>query len=143
MENDVTSSIPARILIVEDDDLVRHYTSTLVSSLGYVVVAAVPLAREALDLLAAGEPVDLLMTDLVMPGGTNGRQLAESVLRDHSEMPILLVSGYEANLSTYDTPPAARLAFLRKPFRKLDLAKSLSALLGDRDGPRSCLSNAT
>ncbi len=127
----MTSSASARILIVEDDDLVRDYISILVSSLGYEVAAAVPRTREALDLLAAGEQIDLLLTDVVMAEGINGRQLADTVLRDHPDIAILMVSGNHHDLSMRDTLQAGHTAFLRKPFRKHELAESLSALLGD------------
>lgn len=125
----MTSVVPARILIVDDEDLVRDLLRAMVTSLGYEVVAAVPRARAALNILATDEQIDLLLTDVVMPGGIDGRQLAESVRRDHPGLAILLVSGHEGDLSTHDIAQSAHTAFLRKPFRKRDLAENLSALL--------------
>lgn len=122
------SDVSARVLLVEDEELVRTYMTTLVTSLG-CTATAVDRAQPAIDLLARGETFDLLLSDVVLPGGISGMHLAKTVLRDHPEMPMLLVSGHPVDVVAPDGMPAGRIAFLRKPFRKRELAQTLSELL--------------
>lgn len=120
--------MPTRVLLVEDEDLVRTYMTRLVNSLG-CTVTAVGRAQSAIDLLAKGEKFDLLLADVVLSGGISGKHLAETVLLDHPEMPMLLVSGYPLDVVAPDGIPAAHIAFLRKPFRKRELAQKFVELL--------------
>lgn len=117
-----------RILIVEDHEQVREYTCMLVRSLGFDVVAE-PRAANAIERLHAGEKFDLLLSDVVMPGGMNGRNLAETVLETWPDLPVLLVSGHSEDITAHNRPLAPQIAFLRKPFRKRDLAERLARLL--------------
>lgn len=118
----------ARILLVEDEEQVRDYISMIVRSLGYAVVAE-SAAAPALERLRAGENFDLLLSDIVMPGEINGRQLAELVLVEHAELPVLLVSGHADDISSPEGQLDQRIGFLRKPFRKSELAKRLAEML--------------
>lgn len=124
----VASGVAARVLLVEDEDLVRTYMTTLVTAMG-CTAKAVARAQPALDLLAQGEKFDLLLADVVLPDGISGKHLAETVLRDHPDMPVLLVSGYPVDIVAPNGIPAARIAFLRKPFRKRELAQKFAELL--------------
>lgn len=90
---------------------------------------AVAQAQPAIDLLTRSEKFDLLLADVVLPGGISGMHLAEIVLRDHPEMPVLLVSGHPFDIVAPDGMPAGRIAFLRKPFRKRELARTLAELI--------------
>lgn len=117
-----------RILIVEDDAQVREYTRMLVGSLGFDVVDE-PRAANALERLRTGEEFDLLLSDVVMPGSTSGRQLAEIVLKEWPDLPVLLVSGHTEDISTLNWPLAPHIAFLRKPFRKRELADQLTRMV--------------
>uniref|UniRef100_UPI001ADFCDBA PAS domain-containing protein n=1 Tax=Pararhodobacter sp. SW119 TaxID=2780075 RepID=UPI001ADFCDBA len=119
----------ARILIVEDEPLVREYTKMTVESLGYRA-EALPQAAPALDLLKSGEGFDLLLSDIVMPGGMSGRQLADAALSLHPDLPVLLVSGHSEEMTAPDDRIDPRIGFLRKPFRKRELAHRLAELLG-------------
>ena len=125
----VTAS--ARIVIVEDDAQVRQHVRQLTRSMGYEVREFVQ-AAPALDLLQSDERVDLLLSDVVLPGGMSGRQLAEAALRARPGLPILLVSGYSEEMIAADGQSGPRVAFLRKPFRRRELAQRLAALLDDR-----------
>ena len=118
----------ARILLVEDEEQVRDYICMILRSLGYAVVAE-SSATPALGRLRAGERFDLLLSDIVMPGEINGRQLAELVLVEHADLPVLLVSGHADDISTPDGQLDQRIGFLRKPFRKSDLAQRLAEML--------------
>lgn len=116
-------SLPARgvALLVDDEELVRASTSYMLADLGYRVIEAAS-GEEAMRLLDAGQPFDLLVTDHLMPG-ISGTDLAREVRNARPGTAILLVSGY-AELEGLD-PNLPRLA---KPFRKSELAVSLSEL---------------
>ncbi|MCC5968532.1 MAG: PAS domain-containing protein [Pararhodobacter sp.] len=117
-----------RILVVEDHAQVRDYTCALVRSMGFEVVAE-PDAVRALARLRAGERFDILLSDVVMPGGMSGRNLAETVHTEWPDLPVLLVSGHTDELLALDPQLAPHIAFLRKPFRKHDLADRLARML--------------
>jgi PAS domain S-box-containing protein len=109
-------------LLVDDEDLVRMSTADMLSDLGYAVIEA-NSAEEAVKLLAEGRPVDVVVTDHLMPGMT-GTELARHVQVTHPELPVLLVSGY-AELEGID----ADRPRLTKPFRKDELAATLLSLV--------------
>ncbi|MBR0846114.1 PAS domain S-box protein [Bradyrhizobium diazoefficiens] len=116
------------ILCVEDDRDVRQYVTVQLESLGYKVITAAT-AAEALAIAAKGTPFDLLFTDIVMPGGINGRELAEQLVAKRSSLRILFTSGY-----AYDTLHAQGHAtmgvpLLTKPYRKAELARMLRRCL--------------
>ncbi|WP_093116203.1 hybrid sensor histidine kinase/response regulator [Salinihabitans flavidus] len=117
-----------RILVVDDDDQVREYITIIVRSLGYEVETE-PLATTALVRLRGGEPFDLLLSDVVMPGGVSGRQLAEMMLRERPGLPVLLVSGHAEEIAASDGQLDPRIGFLRKPFRKSELERRLVEML--------------
>ena len=82
-------------------------------------------AAEALDVLAREERYDLLFSDVIMPGGINGRQLADTVLSRRPEMRIVLMSGYTDETDTGEAGGASDLPVLAKPFARQDLARAL------------------
>jgi two-component system cell cycle sensor histidine kinase/response regulator CckA len=114
------------ILLVEDNDAVRRPVARLLSDFGYDVVAA-DGPEEALRL-AAGRRLDLLVTDVVMPT-MNGRQLAERLLADRSDLKVLYMSGYtdDAVIARGVIEPGT--AFLQKPFGADRLAQKIRELL--------------
>jgi CheY-like chemotaxis protein len=116
------------ILIVEDDVLVRQYVVTQVQSLGYRTLAAGD-ASEALAILDAGEHIDLLLTDVIMPGPINGRQLAIETLNRRPSLKVLFTSGYSENALVRDRYLDAGVSLLAKPYRKGDLAKMIRIAL--------------
>jgi len=81
------------ILIVDDDELVRISAVALMASLGYRVLSA-GSGSEALEVLRQDGPIDLLFTDVFMPGGLHGPQLANAARRLRPELKILFTSGY-------------------------------------------------
>lgn len=118
-----------RVLIVEDDDLVRQYTQTLVLSFGHELVAAVACPQDALGILSQDRAIDLLITDLLLPGDLDGFALAKRAHQDHPDLAVLLVSGQGATELQAGDPMEGRLSYLRKPFRKKQLAESIATLL--------------
>lgn len=117
-----------RILVVDDEEQVREYLCMIVQSLGYEV-AAEPLATTALVRLRGAEPFDLVLSDVVMPGGLSGRQLAEMMLEERPELPVLLMSGHSEEFAAPVGQLDPRIGFLRKPFRKSDLAHRLADMV--------------
>src|SRR5262249_13648997 len=112
------------ILVVEDDALVRHHVIVQLESLGYRTLAAVD-GRAALRLVENGTTFDLLFTDVVMPGGLNGRQLAEQVAARRGPIRVLYTSGYTENAIVHHGRLDPGVALLNKPYRKADLAQKI------------------
>jgi PAS domain S-box-containing protein len=117
-----------RILVVEDDRLVRDHVLAQLQSLGYAVVPAAN-AAEALAILDRGLAPDLLFTDVVMPGGMNGRNLADQAKRRWPDLRVLFTSGYieTAIMDGGRLDPGVLL--LAKPYRKGDLARMVRKAL--------------
>ena len=110
-----------RVLLVDDEELVRQATADMLSDLGYNVVEA-KSAEQALQLIANGLIFDLIVTDHLMPG-MNGVELARHIRAQRPDMPVLIVSGYaEAEGIAPDLPR------LTKPFRTGELAARLAGL---------------
>jgi PAS domain S-box-containing protein len=118
-----------RILLVEDDDLVRVHAMQLLESLGYLVVAA-SNGPEALELLRKNIPCDLLFTDVIMPGGMTGPKLAEAAHALRPGLPVLYTSGYTENAIIHHGRVDPGVNLLHKPYRKPELAAKIRAVLG-------------
>ncbi|HEX7565529.1 MAG TPA: PAS domain S-box protein, partial [Bradyrhizobium sp.] len=116
------------ILVVEDDPFVRSSVILRVESLGYAVVAAAN-GNDALAKLAANPGVDLLFTDIVMPGGMNGWELADLARQLRPGLPVLLSSGYAREALVAQGRASEASAILTKPYRKAELARRLREAL--------------
>jgi PAS domain S-box-containing protein len=119
------------VLVVEDDDLVRNFTVAQLRDLGYRVLEAAdgPGAQRILD---TDVPIDVMLTDVVMPGGITGRQLAEAAKRKRPHLKTLYTSGYTENSIIHQGKLDPGVQFLPKPFRRHDLAVKIRETL---DGP--------
>jgi len=117
------------ILVVEDDARVRRVSVRHLEALGYKVIA-VEDGPAALALLDAGTPVDLLFTDVVMPGGMSGLDLAHEARARRPELPILVTSGYTDPGTAERGLPSGRTGWLAKPYQTGALEASLRELLG-------------
>lgn len=117
-----------QILLVEDDELVREHVASLLHDLGYRVVSA-RHGPDALARLAEHPDIALMFTDVVMPGGMNGRELADAVHRERPGLPVLFTSGYTQNALEREGRLEAGFELLGKPFRRHDLAMKLRGLL--------------
>ena len=126
-----STSIPGgseKILVVEDDDLVRNQVKLQLTSLGYTVV----IANDGLQALAVLREIadfDLLFTDVVMPRGMNGRELAEQALKLYPNLPVLFTSGYADNALIHHGRLDAGATILHKPYRKYELANQIRGML--------------
>ncbi|WP_279689710.1 PAS domain S-box protein [Bradyrhizobium sp. SSUT77] len=117
-----------KILIVEDDTLVRQYVVTQIKSLGYAALEAAN-AAEALIIIDADKDIDLLFTDVIMPGSMNGRQLADEAARRRPDLKTLFTSGYTENAIVHHGRLDSGVLLLAKPYRKSELAKMLRTAL--------------
>ncbi len=117
-----------RVLVVEDEQLVREMTRDLLIDLGYEVLMA-ESGSAALDVIADGREVDLLLTDAVLPGGMNGRELSDAVRKLRPGMRVLYMSGYTENAIIHHGRLDRDAVLLQKPFRKKDLALKMREAL--------------
>ncbi|HTF73755.1 MAG TPA: ATP-binding protein, partial [Bradyrhizobium sp.] len=116
------------ILVVEDDDLVRTFVVGQIQSLGYVALSAVN-ADAALVIINSAQTIDLLLTDMIMPGSMNGRQLSDAARRRRPSLRVLFTSGHTENTVIHYGRLDAGVLLLAKPYRKSDLARMIRAAL--------------
>jgi CheY-like chemotaxis protein len=116
------------ILVVEDDDSLRAYATEILRELGYRVLEA-PNANSALEILAMEDNIDLLLTDVVMPGGVNGRQLADEATRRRPTLRVLFMTGYTRNAIVHHGRLDAGIHMIGKPFSFQELAARVRARL--------------
>jgi PAS domain S-box-containing protein len=123
---------PARetVLVVEDDKRVRQLTIKRLKLIGYQVLEAGD-GPTALAILGSSAPVDLVFTDLVMPGGLSGRDVARRARELRPGVKVLLTSGYAEELVHADALQREQLKVLRKPYAQADLAAALREVLGN------------
>ncbi len=115
------------VLVVEDDLAVRATTRALLQDLGYRVLEA-ENARSALAIVATGQPIELVFTDVIMPGGMNGVELANAITARRPELPVLLTSGYTAQRLIPDS--AARAwPLLHKPYTQSELSRAVEGAI--------------
>lgn len=119
----------ATILLAEDEEMLRDFVSTALSSRGYQVLSAAN-GQEALDLWAERrEEIDLLLTDVVMPESISGRELAQKLMVDKPELKVIFTSGYSAELIGPEFERDKEHGFLAKPYLTDDLVKFVNAEL--------------
>jgi len=116
------------VLVVEDDRFVRNHVVAALESLGYRIAVACD-GREALSMLQAGARPALLFTDVVMPGGVHGWELAEQARAMAPGLKVLFTSGYPPESLRVQLAPDALI--LAKPYRKADLAKRVRDAIDD------------
>jgi PAS domain S-box-containing protein len=116
------------ILVVEDDALVREYVVAQLKSLGYRVTPAAN-AIEALSALDKDATIDILFTDVIMPGPMNGRQLADEAVRRMPSLKVVYTSGYTENAIVHQGRLDAGVVLLSKPYRKSDLARTIRQVI--------------
>jgi signal transduction histidine kinase len=117
------------ILLVDDNAPMRRVTARRLADLGYRVVD-VEDGAAALSLIDAGERFDLLFTDIGLPGGMNGFELAEQTRRRDPEIKVLFATGYGNPHQHNGGKPDPSAQFLQKPYRNEELAAALRAVLG-------------
>lgn len=118
------------VLVVEDDDDVRQGVSELFRSRGYRVIAA-SNGRDAIAILAGAQPIDLLFSDIVMPHGINGVDVADAAVRLRKDIRVLLTSGY-AEAALIAQGVAGRYLIFLKPYHPRDLVETVRGMLAAR-----------
>jgi two-component system NtrC family sensor kinase len=122
------SSRHETILLVEDDEQVNRFAGEALRDRGYRVVSA-PDGEIALRLLDGEPAIALLFTDVVLPGGMNGRQLAEEVLRRRPAVKVLFATGYTRNAIIHEGRLDPDVELLAKPFTADALARKVRQIL--------------
>lgn len=117
------------LLVVEDDDSLRELELEILTRQGYRVFAA-KNGHAALDLWHRhSEDIEMLLTDMVMPDGISGRQLAERIWENQSDLKVLFTTGYSFNVQKKEIPDREGVSFLQKPFQPAMLAKAVKDCL--------------
>jgi PAS domain S-box-containing protein len=117
------------ILVVEDNPKVRQTVLRQLTDLGYSTLEA-SSGAEALELVRSGARYDMMLTDVVMPGGMTGYELAERVESLRPDLKVLFTSGY-TELAVTDGHVFDKRSFLSKPYRKQDLARAIRRVLDE------------
>jgi CheY-like chemotaxis protein len=121
------------LLVVEDDPMVREVTALTLETEGYAILVAGD-GKEALEILAQNPSIDLLLTDVIMPG-MSGFVLAEHARRLRPSLPVLYVSGYPDDRIQNDSGVGLD-EVIRKPFRAPQLTAEIERVLGRPQGAR-------
>jgi signal transduction histidine kinase/CheY-like chemotaxis protein/CHASE3 domain sensor protein len=118
------------VMVVEDDALVRDFVTAQLQSLGYRTVNAAN-GPAALNLIEGGQAFDLLFTDVIMPGGISGRDLADKVRARRPGTRVLYTSGYTDNAIVHQGRLDPGVLLLTKPYRKAQLADMIRRALSE------------
>ncbi len=123
--------VPANsvVLVVEDEPPVRMVVVDVLSDLGYTVLEASD-GRSGLHIVESKTQIDLLLTDVGLPGGMNGRQLADAARQMRPALKVLFITGYAAGAGTTNTMLDDGMQVLTKPFRMQALAARVQGIIG-------------
>ncbi|MBB4261440.1 MULTISPECIES: PAS domain-containing hybrid sensor histidine kinase/response regulator [unclassified Bradyrhizobium] len=116
------------ILVVEDDEALRSFSCSALRELGYAVLEASD-GRSALELLDANSHVELIFTDVVLPGGLNGRQLVDEAVKLRPSLKVLFTTGYTRNAIVHNGTLDPSVTLIGKPFTLDALAKKMRQVL--------------
>lgn len=131
IEADDGNGAGVAVLVVDDEPTIRHLVDEVLSDQGYRVLSAVD-GPEGLKLLQSGARVDLLITDVGLPNGMNGRQVADAARAMRPSLPVLFMMGYAENAAVGNGLMEPGMELLTKPFAMSDLTRRVRAMLGDR-----------
>jgi signal transduction histidine kinase len=120
------------ILVVEDEEDVRSTTCGILSALGYRVLEA-PDAARAIEIVESGEAIDLVFSDVIMPGPVSSVQLAEVVAQRLPQAPVLYTSGYAEGVLAHEGKLEATVNLLQKPYHPDALSARIRHLLRRRE----------
>jgi PAS domain S-box-containing protein len=120
----------AAVLVVEDEALVRMVICDVLLSLGYTVLEADD-AKSGLSVVESGAKIDLLLTDVGLPGGMNGRQLADAARQRRPELKVLFITGYAKGLAVGSGLLDHGMEVMTKPFAVTALATKVQGIIGN------------
>jgi CheY-like chemotaxis protein len=127
-ESPMTERDAARILVVEDNESVREISVSILTDQGYEVVEAND-GNEALKFLNDGSSFDLLFTDVILPGGMNGADLADEAKRLHPGIKVLYTTGYVEHSVLHNGIVDQGVTIVNKPYRRAELLEKVRASL--------------
>ena len=125
----LSSKKSAVVLVVEDELPIRMVIADVLSDLGYTVLEAGD-GRSGLKILEAGTLIDLLITDVGLPGGMNGRQLADAARQRRPDLNVLFITGYAENAAVGNGLVAQGMQVMTKPFTLDALAARIQGIIG-------------
>jgi CheY-like chemotaxis protein len=128
MDSTQTNGSRRKVLVVEDDEMVRQLAEAVLTALGYEPLA-VGDAPSALIVLDRESDIRLMVTDIGLPGGMNGTMLAAEARRRRPGLPVLFASGSVDSAGRAERLPEGEVV-IAKPYRKAELAEKLRLLLG-------------
>lgn len=137
-ETEAPSGGAETILLVEDEEAVRSATEAMLAGLGYQVLSS-PDADHAAKLLERGARIDLLFTDVIMPGRLTSLELSELVKKDQPHAQILFTSGYAEGVLTHDGKLPKDVHLLAKPYTLETLSARIRQMLRPRTAPASSI----
>lgn len=145
IRNTEPPAIPRRghetILVVEDEPFVRRFVQAVLQAHGYTVFLAAN-AQEALEIWKTeSEGISLLLTDMIMPGGVTGKELAEKLSADKPGLKVVFSSGYSLDVLGDDFRLCSGCALLQKPYRAQVLAATVRQCLDGQPRPGSVVNN--
>jgi signal transduction histidine kinase/ActR/RegA family two-component response regulator len=142
-EQPLPRKMQERVLVVDDDPMVRKAVVAQLTSLGYGVIE-VSSPAEALQVIAGEEPLDLVFSDIVMPGPIDGIELARLIRERRPDLKVLLTSGYPDLKTTRSAEDSyVQWDILKKPYRRPDLKQALEAILGSPQAAQGSAASAT
>lgn len=119
------------ILVVEDQADVREMAVSLLEDMGYDVVEASD-GREGLSVIGENKTIDLLFTDIVMPGGMDGTDLADAAHKIRPNLPVVYTTGYAEAATLHEGRVTASTNLVTKPYRREELASKIGMALANR-----------
>ena len=122
------------MLVVDDEPTVRMLVTEILDDLGFTAIEAADSAT-GLKLLQSGLTIDLLVTDVGLPGGMNGRQMADAARVTHPDLNVLFITGYAENAVLGNGHLAPGMAVLTKPFPIETMAARIRAMVEAKNGP--------
>ena len=130
MDMNGSAPVETKVMVVDDDPAVLSYLAMVLKTIKFSPILAAN-AGEAMVKFRSGEKVELLISDVRMPGGMDGFELARTIREEKPDLPILLISGYtditdEETRGLFDEP---KVGFIPKPFSKFQLESKLHSLL--------------
>ena len=120
------------ILVAEDDEHVRETVVAMLNDLGYRVLKAKD-AQSALSIIESGMPIDLLFTDVIMPGPMKSTELARKARERMPNLAVLFTSGYTESAFVGSGPVGESIELLSKPYSRDALARKLRQMLADSE----------
>jgi CheY-like chemotaxis protein len=116
------------ILVIEDDEGVLAFEREILAAEGYKVLVARD-SVEAMRVIESDVPIDLILTDVVLPGGMNGRHIADAAKRLRPEVPVLYTTGYTINAIVHHGRLDSDIELLSKPFSSENLIAAVARML--------------